>query len=207
MTSTHRTALAAGAFVAGVALCGGTGYHPAFALTPASPAVSVSGVGRGDPGVGEPFTIATSKTTFSVTVDSVTCGALDARIMTAFFDSIGEPPTPPPPQPGHQWCVLQVHALNTGHVNDAWFVGGSAVLGAGQDSYKADTTSDGFTIGQAYENSNHGKGPENGLNPHESGPDWAAYQLPTGTVPSSVTVANGDLGFGPGSVVVTLRHS
>ncbi|MGP9017060.1 hypothetical protein ACT1U9_01450 [Streptomyces sp. BR1] len=75
--------------------------------------------------------------------------------MTAFYDAIGEPPTPP----------------------------------------------------MAYENSHHGKGPENGLNPHESGPDWAACQLPVGTAPTAVTVSNGDLGFGPGSVVVTLKQS
>ena len=83
-----------------------------------------------------------------------------------------------------------------------WYVSSNALLNAGQDAYKADTTRDGFTIEQAYRGSDRGVGPEYGLNPKASGPDWAAYQLPVGTTPTAVTVSSGD----QGSVIVVLGH-
>jgi hypothetical protein len=192
----------AGGLVAGLAACGGSSHQTTPATSPPSvPAPTTSIPGQQAAKVGQAFSINTSDSTLSITVDSVKCGALDAKIMAAYYNSIGEQPKIPPPQSGHQWCVLQVHAKNIGHVNDTWQPD-EAILNVGPDSYNAAVGGDAPTIVQAYEDTSNGHGPEYGLNPNEQGPDWAVYEIPTGTSPNAVTVPSGD----QGSVIVNLEH-
>jgi hypothetical protein len=198
----------AGCLMAGLAACGGSSHQTAPTTSPPSvPTPTTSSPAQSSiPGqqaakIGQAFSINTSKTTLSITVDSLKCGGLDAKIMAAYYNSIGEQPKIPTPQSGHQWCVLQVHAKNIGHVNDSWQPT-EAILNVGPDSYNAEAGGDASTIVQAYEDTSNGHGPEYGLNPNERGPDWAAYEIPTGASPNAVTVPSGD----QGSVIVDLGH-
>lgn len=201
-------ALVAAALAVGLVACGGS--SPSTTPTtsssiptpdtasPPPPSALPSVPGQQSATLGQPFQVTSDNTTLSVTVDQVKCGPLDRKIMTAYYQSIGEQPQIPSPDRGNKWCILTAHAKNIGHVPLTAWSADVAILNAGQDSYNADT---GSTIEQAYEDTSNGRGPEYGLNPNASGPDYAVYQIPTTATPTAVTVPTSDNG---GSAIVTL---
>ncbi|MCX4856655.1 hypothetical protein [Streptomyces canus] len=120
----------------------------------------------------------------ALAVGLAACGGNSTTTTPATSSSIPTPDTASPSSPGHVPLT-------------AWSAD-VAILNAGQDSYNADN---GFDIQQAYEDTSNGRGPEYGLNPNASGPDYAVYQIPTTATPTAVTVPTSDNG---GSAIVTL---
>ncbi|WP_147980169.1 hypothetical protein [Streptomyces sp. MS191] len=143
------------------------------------------------------------------TVRSVVCGKpLDRAVMAYAADSVGAPTARPAPEPGKQFCVLTMDALNVGKSMASWGADSRVSLNVADTRYTMSQKDADYATNYAqYWNSRGQTGPSFGLNPGSRGPVHAVFQIPAASNPSSIWITAGTAiktidGVQPGYLVV-----
>lgn len=161
----------------------------------------------GTPRKGEPFTITIADggnaqpTMLQITVDSVTCGQLDAAVLA--FASVT-----PTPESGKQYCAVAMEVVNVGNSMAVWDASNKVSLNIGATEY-TETQADGDLAGdyEQYWYSKGQVGPAFGINPGSKGPEYGVFEIPVGAAPTSLWVSSGSViqninGVQPGYLVL-----
>jgi hypothetical protein len=143
-------------------------------------------------------TIQAEKSTFSVKVQSVTCGSAAAaaiRDKVAYAQRVNGGPglndsqlkNPPA---GQQWCVIVLDAKNTGNKYDSWRLTDPYwrnTIDVGTTAYQADDAT--LDAGNDFQQwaADHGQlGSGIGIDPGASGSDYSVVTIPAGAKPTSI---------------------
>ncbi|WP_235024052.1 DUF4352 domain-containing protein [Streptomyces sp. WAC05374] len=164
---------------------------------------------------GEPFTVTILASNTSAepdrwrfTVNSVVCGKpLDTAVMAYAAESVGASPTTPSPEPGKQFCVLTMQAVNAGKSMASWNADNTVSLNVGDTRYTQSQKDSAYASEYAqYWNSKGQVAPAFGINPGSRGPVHGVFQIPVGDEPTSLWVTSSTAietihGVEPGYVV------
>jgi hypothetical protein len=144
-----------------------------------------------------------------ITLDRVACGPAPFRPAIIGWDeaSMGQPYSMPAPSPGMKFCLVKFSAANLSTNNQNWQAAQDATLNVGQDAYAA-YLAPGMSEdpAQAYQNwaDHHGVADTAfSVNPRISGVDYAVYEIPSSTRPTSVSVDASSGSQGPVVLVTT----
>jgi hypothetical protein len=146
--------------------------------------------------IGQPFDVTYSYSSggsaaWRMTLQSVKCGgsAFDPKIIASYYTSQGQSVVMPKPDPGKEFCLVKFSVTNEAHANDVWSVQQEATLNVGQDAYSDESiTGPGTDAMSAYNASQPNS--QYGLDPHATGPAWGVFEIPAGSQPTSVSVAD-----------------
>lgn len=148
----------------------------------------------GTPRQGEPFevTVIASNTAddpskWRFTVADVACGeSLDPEVTAHAADSIGATHSPPPPEPGKQFCVMTIDVENIGKKQDTWNTSSTVSLSVGDTRYTQSQTDDEYSTDYAqYWQDKTNTVATFGVNPGSKGPTHGVFQIPEGEKPTT----------------------